>query len=91
MTKRKYSSAEDLSNDSNQDQAFVTWAGEDDRVEALRESAKAIDEYRIVDRGGVATANRWRSYKDLDTNVSGKPGLTRRDYENFRPGEAVPG
>ena len=43
MTKRKYSSAEDLSNDSNQDQAFVTWAGEDDRVEALRESAKAID------------------------------------------------
>ena len=36
MTKRKYSSAEDLSNDSNQDQAFVTWAGEEDRVEALK-------------------------------------------------------
>jgi len=90
MSKRKYSSAEDLSNDSEPSLGFVTWGNEEDRVTALNESAKAYEEYRIVDRAGSATAGRYRSYKDLDTNVSGRPGLSRRDYEQFRPGESVP-
>ena len=29
-------------------------------------------------------------YSNLDTNTSGKPGLTRRDYDFFRPDESVP-
>lgn len=90
MGKRKYSSAEDLSNESEAGLGFVTWANEEERIVALNESAKAYEEYRIVDRGGSASAGRYRSYKDLDTNVSGRPGLTRRDYEQFRPGESVP-
>ena len=90
MSKRKYSSAEDLSNESETSLGFVTWASEEERVTALNESAKAYEEYRIVDRAGSASASRYRSYKDLDTNVSGRPGLNRRDYEQFRPGEAVP-
>tara|TARA_R110002096_G_scaffold140887_3_gene295555 strand:+ start:810 stop:2972 length:2163 start_codon:yes stop_codon:yes gene_type:complete len=90
MGKRKYSSAEDLSNESEAGLGFVTWANEEERIVALNESAKAYEEYRMVDRGGSASAGRYRSYKDLDTNVSGRPGLTRRDYEQFRPGESVP-
>jgi len=90
MGKRKYSSAEDLSNESEAGLGFVTWANEEERIVALNESAKAYEEYRMVDRSGSASAGRYRSYKDLDKNVSGRPGLTRRDYEQFRPGESVP-
>lgn len=35
-------------------------------------------------------ASRYRDYSDLAPHVSGRPGLTRQDYDYFRPDEAVP-
>lgn len=35
-------------------------------------------------------ASRYRDYSDLAPHVSGRPGLTRSDYDAFRPDEATP-
>ena len=67
--------------------AYVTWESEEERKEAISQSGKALTEFRVIERASART----RSYKDLDTNVSGRPGLSRSDYDAFRPGEAVPG
>ncbi len=38
-----------------------------------------------------ASASRYgTNYRDLMPNISGRPGMTRQDYEFFRPNEAVP-
>jgi len=88
MAKRKYSSKDDMNKDPEKvETAYVTWGSEEERKEAMLESGKALGEFRVVDRASART----RSYKDLDTNVSGRPGLSRSDYDAFRPGEAIPG
>jgi hypothetical protein len=88
MAKRKYSSKEDMAKDPEKvEAAYITWGNEEERKEAMLESGKALGEFRVIERASART----RSYKDLDTNVSGRPGLTRSDYDAFRPGEAVPG
>ena len=70
------------------DVAYFTWANEDERKDAMLQSGKALGEYRVVEH---STARYRQSYKDLDTNVSGRPALLRSDYDAFRPEEAVPG
>jgi hypothetical protein len=70
--------------------AFIAW-GEDEssRTEAIKQSAESLTEYTSIDR---SYANRRYStdYSNLDSNTSGRPGLTRSDYYYFRPGEQVP-
>jgi len=88
MAKRKYSSKDDMDRDPEKvEAAYVTWGNEEERKEAMLESGKALREFRVIERSSA----RSRSYKDLDTNVSGRPGLSRSDYDAFRPAEAVPG
>ena len=69
--------------------AYVTWGSENERKSALQESSKALTEYRTISHT-PARASRYSSYKDLDTNVSGRPGLNRSHYDAFRPDERVP-
>ena len=89
MAKRKYSSKEEMSKSPEEvDVAYFTWANEDERKDAMLQSGKALGEYRVVEH---STARYRQSYKDLDTNVSGRPALLRSDYDAFRPEEAVPG
>jgi hypothetical protein len=72
------------------EEAYVFW---NDSPESLKnaqaESAKSLDEFTGVQR---SEANRRYgfNYSNLDTNISGRPGLTRSDYDYFRPDEAVP-
>lgn len=74
------------------EQAYVTWS--DDNLEgkqlALDEASKSLDEFTLVQKSTAASRRYSIDYSNLDSNTSGRPGLTRTDYDYFRPDEAVP-
>ena len=73
------------------EQAYITWQDSnlEDKRQALNEASKGLEEFGLVDKT-VANGGRYRlSFKDLDGPTSGRPGLTRTDYDYFRPDEAV--
>ena len=72
------------------EELYVTW-GEDleSKQQALEESSKSISEFEGIHKTtGYARYNR--DFSNLSDNTSSRPGLTRSDYDYFRPGEAVP-
>jgi hypothetical protein len=77
------------------EEAYVVW-GDDlsSKQEALRKSSESLVEYNGIERANnqeKALARRTRlDFSNLDTNVSGRPGLLKSDYDAFRPEEAVP-
>ena len=72
------------------EQAYVAW-GDDlaSKQEALKQSSESMSEYTLVQKSS-AMRRYGLDYSDLDRNTSGRPGLTRSDYDYFRPDEAVP-
>ena len=72
------------------EQAYVTW-GDDlaSKQEALRTSSQSLDEFTLVQRAEAGRFYRV-DYGNLDGTTGGRPGLTRSDYDYFRPDEAVP-
>ena len=72
--------------------AYVTWDENDliSKQKALDESSKSLDEYGLYQNKATAATSRFRSFINLDGPVSGRPGLTRTDYDYFRPDEAIP-
>ena len=70
--------------------AYVTW-GDDlqSKQEALSKSSESMAEYTGIEHTS-AMRRYGLDYSNLDTNTSGRPGLTRLDYDFFRPDEAVP-
>jgi hypothetical protein len=92
MAKKKYESAADLNNSTPPDlDAYVTW-GDDlgSKQEALKRSSESLDEFVGIQKAEAAGRRYSLDYSRLDTNTSGRPGLTRTDYDFFRPDEAVP-
>lgn len=90
--RKKYPKSEAVQNAANANQeAYVTWNDGDieGKKVALSEASKSLDEF-----GGFqhakANSSRYRDFSGLLPNVSGRPGLTRSDYDFFRPDEAVP-
>lgn len=81
--------------DAAQDQplnAYVTWEDGNlaDKREALAEASKGLDEFGLVNKA-IANNSRYRlDFSNLDGLTSGRPGLTRADYDYFRPEESVP-
>jgi hypothetical protein len=76
----------------SQEQAYVTWNDEnlEDKRTALNEASKALDEYTIIQKS-TANNSRYRlDFSNLDGPTSGRPGLTRADYDYFRPEESIP-
>ena len=77
------------------EEAYVVW-GDDlsSKQDALRKSSESLVEYNGIERANnqeKALARRTRlDFSNLDTNVSGRPGLLKSDYDAFRPEEAVP-
>lgn len=72
--------------------AYVTWEDSnlDDKRNALKEASKGLDEFGAIERT-VANNSRYRlDFSNLDGPTSGRPGLTRSDYDYFRPEESVP-
>lgn len=73
-----------------QEDAYVTWGDDlDSKKQALEQSAKSLSEFEGIHKTtGYARYNR--DFSNLSENTSGRPGLTRSDYDYFRPNEAVP-
>jgi hypothetical protein len=71
------------------EQAYVTW-GDDlaSKQDALKVSSESLSEFNGIEK---TVGRRSRiDFSNLDTNVSGRPGLTKADYDAFRPEEATP-
>lgn len=72
--------------------AYITWAEDslDDKRSALQEASKALDEFTVIEKT-TANNSRYRmDFSNLDGPTSGRPGLTRSDYDYFRPEESIP-
>lgn len=71
-------------------EAYVTWGDDlESKKNALNESSASLDEYSGIHRT-TGYARYSRDFSNLSENTSGRPGLTRSDYEYFRPSESVP-
>jgi len=89
MTK-KYPKSEIVQNaQTESEQAYVTWGEDlDSKQQALKVSSESLNEFNSIER---TNARRSRlDFSNLDTNVGGRPGLTKSDYYAFRPDEAIP-
>ena len=92
MSKRRLPKDEIIKNAQSRDEpAFIAW-GEDieSKNEASKQSAGSLSEYTSIERATAAGRRYSLDYSNLDTNTSGRPGLTRTDYDYFRPKEAIP-
>jgi hypothetical protein len=72
-------------------EAYVTW-GDDlqSKQDALKLSSGCLEEYGLF-HANAGFRNRSNDYSGLlPGNIHGKPGLTKRGYDYFRPDEAVP-
>jgi hypothetical protein len=69
-------------------EAYVTW-GDDlqSKKDAMRSCSDSLEEFIGIQK---AEARYNRDFSNLDSNTSGRPGLTRQDYDQFRPDEMVP-
>lgn len=94
MPRKKYPKSEAIESVSNviPDNAYVTWDDNDlnSKKEALNEASKGLEEFGICTNKATAATSRFRNFMNLDGQTSGRPGLTRSDYDYFRPDEAVP-
>lgn len=71
-------------------EAYVTWGDDlESKQQALSKSSESMEEYTAIEHTS-AMRRYGLDYSNLDTNTSGRPGLTKLDYDFFRPDEAVP-
>jgi len=78
------------SSDLTNQPAYIIWGDDlESKREALKESSASLDEFIGLERSS-AMRRYGLDYSNLDSNTSGRPGLTRSDYDFFRPDEAVP-
>lgn len=73
------------------EKAYITWTEDnlDDKRNALNEASKALDEFNIINKS-TSNSRYGLSFRNVDGPTSGRPGLTRADYDYFRPEESVP-
>jgi hypothetical protein len=72
--------------------AYVTWddSNLEDKRQALQEASKGLEEFGLINKS-TANNSRYRTdFRNLDGPTSGRPGLTRSDYDYFRPEESIP-
>ena len=77
---KKYPKSDAIENSTTEPQeAYVFWGDDaESKAKALEHSAGALEEYDLVQKS--TAAHRFRlDYSNLDTNTSGRPGLTRSD------------
>ena len=88
---KKYPKSDAIENSTTEPQEAYVFRGDDaeSKAKALEQSAGALEEYDLVQKSPAAHRYSLDS-SNLDTNTSGRPGLTRSDYDFFRPEESVP-
>ena len=91
---KKYPKSEEIQNAQPiiKEEAYVTW-GDDfaSKVDALAKSSESLDEYSGILRSKAAPLYLRTDFSNILPNISSRPGLTRTDYDYFRPQESVPG
>ena len=91
---KKYPKSEAIQNAQPiiKEEAYVTW-GDDfaSKVDALAKSSESLDEYSGILRSKAAPLYLRTDFSNILPNISSRPGLTRTDYDYFRPQESVPG
>lgn len=65
--------------------AFITWADDRDMDKAMSQATANLNDY-----GAITSNASHRSFLDIETNRSVRPGFSRHDYDAFRPGDRVP-
>lgn len=75
--------------------AYITWDGLnlEQQQAAFEEAAGSLDEFGAIEKSVGYAGRRYypQDYSNLSTGpTSGRPGLTRSDYDYFRPDEAIP-
>lgn len=74
--------------------AYVTWTKDlNEKPDIIEHINGAVDEYRVIGRDTTVASSNYGyhyDYSDLATNVSGRPGFSRHDYEAHRPRERIP-
>ena len=71
------------------EQAYVTWSDDlASKKEALTTASESLDEFTTIQRSR-AYDNYRADFSNILPNTSSRPGLTREDYDYFRPNEAV--
>ena len=94
MPRKKYPKSESIPTSPNimPENAYVTWDENDlaSKQKALDESSKGLEEYGLFANKATAATSRFRNFMNLDGPISGRPGLTKSDYDYFRPDEAIP-
>lgn len=75
------------------DEAFYFW-GEDEesKKSALTASGESLQEYAGIQHAtaGAGRLTMRTDFSNVLPNISGRPGLSRSDYDYFRPQESVP-
>jgi hypothetical protein len=68
---------------------MITWSDDDQNSKSIAMSklSESVSEYSSVNK---SVGSHYRNFIDIEPNRSVKPGFTRRDYDAFRPEEAVP-
>lgn len=93
MPRKKYPKSDAIPNAAPivPENAYVTWEDGNlaSKKDALNEASKSLEEFGIANKS-VAATSRFRNFMNLDGSISGRPGLTKSDYDYFRPDEAVP-
>jgi hypothetical protein len=71
-------------------EAYVTWGDDlDSKKTALNTASESLEEYEGIHRT-TGYARYSRDFSNLTENTASRPGLTRSDYDYFRPNESVP-
>jgi hypothetical protein len=70
-------------------EAYIVWSDDlNSKKEAMTTASESLDEFTTIQR--TIGYDRYRAdFSNIDSNTSGRPGLTRADYDYFRPHEAV--
>lgn len=71
--------------------AYITWGDDiDSKTTALNKASESLSEYDGIQHASAAPLYLRNDFSNILPNISGKPGLSRSDYDYFRPQEAVP-
>ena len=80
-------------NNDNLETPFVFWGdNEDSQQKALNASAGSLEEYTGIHHANAISGrlSTRQDFSNLLPNISSRPGLTKSDYDYYRPQEAVP-
>lgn len=74
---------------AKEDNGFITWNPNDQssKQTAITKFADSLDAYSSVNK---STGSAYRDFKDIEPNISVRPGFSPYDYYSFRSDEQIP-